>query len=306
MNEESSVEKLKQNQDVVDRHSTVYNLFILGLTLFSLMVVAGLVTTRVSGSSNAVLWRVDFFICIVFFVDFLVNLWRAPDRTDYLFKQGGWLDLLGAIPVVSGVPWTPFLRLARLNRLVRIVKHLRGKDRRKVLEETRQSPAKTVLLTMTIAAFVLITVASLSILTLERGAGQANIKTGANAFWWAFVTVTTVGYGDYTPVTFPGRVLAMILMTFGIGIFAVLTSFAWTRVVVSRAGEEDTIAIVKEENAIIRAELAEIKELLKQQGSMTAPGGDHETVAPAPIENTLDHRPVGSPEPVRPEGKRSG
>jgi hypothetical protein len=60
MNEESSIDKLKQNRGVVDRHSTVYNLFILGLTLFSLVVVVGLVTTHVSGSSNAVLWRVVF------------------------------------------------------------------------------------------------------------------------------------------------------------------------------------------------------------------------------------------------------
>ena len=84
------------------------------------------------------------------------------------------------------------------------------------------------------------------------------------------MTVTTVGYGDYTPVTFPGRVLAMVLMTFGIGIFAVLTSFVAARVVVLQDGGEveDLGALMKEENATIRAELAELKQLLQQQGSM--------------------------------------
>jgi voltage-gated potassium channel len=184
-------------------------------------------------------------------------------------------------------------------------KHLRGKDRKEALEETRRSPTKTVLLTMTISAFVLITIASLSILTLEKGAEQANIKTGSNAFWWAFVTVTTVGYGDFTPVTFPGRVLAMILMMFGIGIFATLTSFVWARVAVSQNGEEDTIAMIKEENTIIRAELAEIKELLRQQGSMAALSSDHKTLATPPIENTLDYPPAGSPESAHSEDEGS-
>ena len=79
------------------------------------------------------------------------------------------------------------------------------------------------------------------------------------------------------PVTFPGRILAIVLMTFGIRIFAVLTSFVAARVVVPQDdgqddghqdGWEDIAAIVREENAILRAELAELKELLKQQGAM--------------------------------------
>ena len=81
------------------------------------------------------------------------------------------------------------------------------------------------------------------------------------------MTVTTVGYGDYTLVTFPGRLLAIALMTFGIGIFAVLTSFVASRIVLLQDDQEDVVAIIKEENLAIKAELTEITELLKQQGS---------------------------------------
>lgn len=276
MNEEISTLNPKQCQDVVHRHSDSYNLFILALTIFSLIVMAGILIPSIN---SAVLLRVDFFICLVFLLDFLVNLWRAPGRAAYFFRQGGWLDLLGSIPVVSGAPWTPFLRLARLgrlNRLVRIVRHLQDKDRASVIEETRQTPAKTALLTIIITAFMLITIASLLILTFERGVPHATIKTGADAFWWAMVTVTTVGYGDHVPVTFWGRVLATILMVFGIGIFAVLTSFVATRIIDLREDnqndnsldQETIITIVREENASVRAELAELKELLKQNGAI--------------------------------------
>jgi voltage-gated potassium channel len=53
----------------------------------------------------------------------------------------------------------------------------------------------------------------------------ANISTGGDAFWWAFVTITTVGYGDRYPTTGLGRIMAMVLMTVGVGVFGVLTSY---------------------------------------------------------------------------------
>jgi voltage-gated potassium channel len=212
-------------------------------------------------------------------MDFLLNLWRAPGRADYFFKDGGWLDLLGSIPAVPGMYWTALLRPARLNRLVWTAKHLRRRDRDEVIEEAREAPAKTALLTVVLIAIVLITATSLLILRFEQWAADAEITKGADAFWWAFVTITTVGYGDFTPVTFPGRVLAVVLMTFGIGVFAVLTSFMAAKLAVLQdagrhpagghldglAAWEDIVATVREENAIIRAELAELRELLGQQ-----------------------------------------
>jgi voltage-gated potassium channel len=80
--------------------------------------------------------------------------------------------------------------------------------------------------------------------------------------------MTTVGYGDYVPVTFPGQVVAMFLMVFGIGVFVILTNFVAARLDGLRSRSEDSVALLREENAIIRAELAEIKELLRQRETM--------------------------------------
>jgi hypothetical protein len=93
-----------------------------------------------------------------------------------------WLDLLGAIPTVPGLTWTATIRLARLNRAVRIIKHLQGKDRDEFIDEARQTPAKTTLLTMIITTFVLITVASLLILRLEKGINRSNYPDRTGCF----------------------------------------------------------------------------------------------------------------------------
>jgi voltage-gated potassium channel len=56
----------------------------------------------------------------------------------------------------------------------------------------------------------------------EHGHQGANITNSGNAFWWAVETITTVGYGDYTPVTTIGRIIATFVMFSGIGIVVVL------------------------------------------------------------------------------------
>jgi voltage-gated potassium channel len=74
------------------------------------------------------------------------------------------------------------------------------------------------------AAIVLIWVASLAILDAERGQPGANIQTFGEAVWWSCVTITTVGYGDYYPVTALGRIVAVGLMAVGVGLVGVVTA----------------------------------------------------------------------------------
>jgi voltage-gated potassium channel len=181
----------------------------------------------------------DSRICLIFLADFLLNFWRAPSKIGYFFKGGGWLDLLGSVPAVPAQHWTAILRFARLSRAIRIVNHLRGRDRGEVIKEARKSRAQSALLVTLLVAIVLIAVASLVILQVEKRAPGANIRSGADSFWWAFVTMTTVGYGDRVPITVTGRIVAMILMTFGVGIFAVLTGFLATKLLAPQGGEQD-------------------------------------------------------------------
>lgn len=74
-----------------------------------------------------------------------------------------------------------------------------------------------------IAVLVLL-FSSIAILEFET-APESNIKTAEDAIWWAYVTMTTVGYGDKYPVTTEGRIIAMVLMTVGVGLFGTFTAY---------------------------------------------------------------------------------
>ncbi len=84
---------------------------------------------------------------------------------------------------------------------------------------------------------------AVAILQVEN-APNSNIKTAEDAIWWAYATITTVGYGDVFPVTTEGRIIAAALMTVGVGLFGTFTAFlaSWF---VTEKKQEDTENITK-------------------------------------------------------------
>lgn len=115
------------------------------------------------------------------------------------------------------------------------------------------------------ATTLIIFVAALALLDAERGHPDANVHGFGDALWWAFATVTTVGYGDRYPVTAEGRVIAAGLMLAGIALLGVVTAtFAsWIVERVQETGEETETATRRDvralasEVAALRAELAQ-------------------------------------------------
>jgi voltage-gated potassium channel len=249
------------------RFSNAYELFILVLTVLSLVIMVGLVARRANDATTTLLNAYDNAICLVFIGDFLARMRRAPSRRQYFIKERGWLDLLGSIPsfgfLADGGKWASLFRLARLSRLARITRLFRTQSKKEILDDIRRNRGQyAVVITLTAAMLVLV-FASVFVVQFEATAPDGNIKTGGEALWWAIVTLTTVGYGDYYPVTAPGRITGVFVMITGIGIIGALASIFASLLVSSgddgAAASEptpDDVRALREEIAALRRELA--------------------------------------------------
>lgn len=195
----------------------VYQLFMLALCILALGGVAAQNAIEHDSQVERVLSYADTAICIAFAIDFLITLWRAPNRMKYFFTWG-WLDLVSSIPMLDVARWGRIARVARIARLLRGLRAARVLSAA-ILSRRRQST----LLAATLLAVVLVFAGSTAILHFETSE-NANIKTAEDAIWWAVTTITTVGYGDRYPLTTAGRIIAAFLMTAGVGLFGVVSA----------------------------------------------------------------------------------
>ena len=120
------------------------------------------------------------------------------------------------IPAIDVARWGKAARILRLLRIVRGIKATRI-----LLSLALRYRARNAVLAGSFIALLIIFSGSFAILHFEQ-VPDANIKTPADAIWWAACTVTTVGYGDRYPVTWQGRATAGVLMVTGVGIFGAL------------------------------------------------------------------------------------
>lgn len=190
---------------------------------------------------------------LMFVVDYIVTLVLAENRWRWFYHH--LFDL-----AVIALPALRPLRLLRLVTLVRILQGVAGSAFR-----------GRVVAYVTITTALLIFLASLAILDAERNAPGSLITTFWDALWWAFVTMTTVGYGDIYPITATGRFIAAGVMLGGIALIGVVTATlaSWIvesvakREVESQSVTQLEVAELSVEIRHLRAELGQLRKNLE-------------------------------------------
>lgn len=259
---------MSPERPVVREHGNAYNLFILVLTLFSLVVMV-LLLLPLDAESKQLLQIYDNVICLIFLADFAYSLSGSRPRRQYFIYQRGWLDLLGSIPTLGFFELTALFRLARISRLARVTRLLRGNNRRELVRDMVVNRGQYASFITLLSAGMILSTASFLVLQFEIRSPDSNIRTGADAIWWGFVTITTVGYGDRFPVTLAGRLIGLFVMLTGVGIIAALASILASLLVPPPEPEEGAAPAppptardadrVAEELAGLRAEVAALR-----------------------------------------------
>lgn len=232
--------------------SPSYQLFMLALCVLSLGVLVLEAVYRKDAQVLRLLEYADNILCAIFLLDFGVTFGRAENRTRY-FLTWGWVDLLSSVPMLSAAR---FGRIARIARLTRVLRALRAS--RHLKQVVMRQRGKSVALAAALLALFLIIGSSAAILYFEDRP-ESNIKTADDAVWWAFATITTVGYGEFYPSTAEGRLIAALLMTAGVGLFSAFSAAmaAWFLVPEDEATDAEI--------AQLRSEIAAMRELLEQR-----------------------------------------
>ncbi|GAA5081738.1 potassium channel family protein [Nocardia iowensis] len=201
--------------------------------------------TAASPQLDAWLGRIDVAIWAVFVADFLIRLGLSTRRWEFLRTHP--MELL----IVLIPPFRP-LRLVRAAVLV-----LGTLNRHTLTHRARLS------VFVGSSSVLVLFLCSLAFFDAEYGAEGTKVLNFGDALWWSAVSVTTVGYGDVYPVTTEGRLISLVLMTFGIGLisFAIGTTTSWVidqlKTVEENADRTDReIGVLVEEVRSLRAEVA--------------------------------------------------
>lgn len=177
------------------------------LLIVSLLTMVGFFTATVFNVNDFGI--LPKFISGLFFLDFLYRFMKAENKKAFMVT--GWIDLVLSIPFLP-TQWSVVILMLRCVKNVVYYILL-------VINNAFTS--------MLSIGLCLVVFSTVSILQFEGG-DTSNIKTAWDATWWSLCTITTVGYGDKFPVTDSGKVVAIILMISGIGLFGTLIGYIST------------------------------------------------------------------------------
>ncbi len=229
-------EEIMSNTEDEKKSLGPLNIIVLALSIYVLVALIVDTFFKMSVEVSKVLDLVDNFICLFFLIEFCIRFYQAENKLK--FMKWGWIDIISSIPTFD------FLRVGRTLRLIRLLRILRAfRSTKHLVNHIYKNKTQGAFTTVSLIAVLMIIFSAVAILQVET-APNSNIKTAEDAIWWAYATITTVGYGDVFPVTTEGRIIAAALMTVGVGLFGTFTAFlaSWF---VAEKKQEDSENITK-------------------------------------------------------------
>lgn len=202
-----------------------FDIALLILIVISVIAVMLDSVATVREKIGLILITVEWIVTILFTLEYFLRIYSAARKSKYIFSFYGIIDLLSILPTylaifLAGTQYLVVIRVLRILRIFRILKLARYISASQfLLLSIRESRHKIVVFMEAVLAIVIIMGALMYLIEGPEN-GFSSIP---RSIYWAIVTLTTVGYGDISPGTAIGQVLASFIMILGYAIIAVPT-----------------------------------------------------------------------------------
>jgi len=211
----------------------IYDILMFFLIIYVLGQLAIEIIVPFREATSQTLSRIDFTICIIFLIDWIVFLIKSSNKKLYIKKN--WIGLLASIPFTQILRPLRILRLVRIVRSFRLLRGLKGAS--PIFRFLLKNKSRSALSIYLFLTTIIYSYCSLGLYNFEKGLNES-ISGFGDVLWMSFTTLTSVGYGDIYPVTGGGRIMAGILVVTGMGLFSLLTA-EFASIIISFAKKVD-------------------------------------------------------------------
>jgi voltage-gated potassium channel len=203
----------------------VFDIMLLVVILASVIVVSLESVVDLRRQYLHIFQALEWAFTILFTIEYALRIYSSPKPLKYIFSFFGIIDFLAIIPTylslfVVGSQYLLVIRVFRLLRIARVFRLTRFVNEGQVLSKALRASLTKITVFLGVVLMMVVVVGAVMYVVEGRASGYTSIP---KSIYWAIVTLTTVGFGDITPVTPLGQFLASCLMITGYGIIAVPT-----------------------------------------------------------------------------------
>lgn len=276
------VYEVLERAEAGDRASIAVDVFLISLIVLSAMAIVLESISAIYAVYQTEFFWFESFAVGVFTLEYALRLWSSVEggaedaepwrcRLRYLFSGAAFVDLVAIVPFylmligAGGID----MRFLRMFRLLRVLKLTRYSAALNILLQALRENGRSLAAAFFILLMVML-VAATGMYYFEHDAQPEAFSSIPASMWWAFATLTTVGYGDITPITVGGRVFGALITVLGLGMVALPTGIlasAYTEQLRRRSERYRRSAdLALEDGVLSEQEIAELDDLRKDLG----------------------------------------
>lgn len=226
-------------EDNTTQLGRIFDYFIQVLILISLIAFSFETLPNNSLETKKLLSSIEITCVIIFSIEYILRIFVSKQPFKYIFSFYGIIDLLAILPfylrTAIDLRALRAFRIFRIFRALKLIRYNRALRRFHIAAKI----VKEEVILFFIVTGILIFLSAAGIYFFENKAQPDVFSSIFDSFWWAIVTLTTVGYGDVVPITLGGKIFTFFVLIIGIGIVTVPAGLVATALTKARVLEEE-------------------------------------------------------------------